>query len=51
MRKPVKRLSPGFQKLLAEPALCQVATLLPDGSPHLTQVWVSADDEHILVNT
>jgi len=47
----MKRLSPGFQKLLAEPAFCQVATLMSDGSPHLTQVWVSGDDEHILVNT
>jgi len=25
--------------------------LMPHGSPHLTHVWVSADDEHILVNT
>jgi PPOX class probable F420-dependent enzyme len=47
----MKHLSPGFQKLLAEPAFCQVATLMPDVSPHLTQVWVSADDEHILVNS
>jgi PPOX class probable F420-dependent enzyme len=46
-----KRLSPGLQSLLGEPAFCQVATLMPDGSPHLTQVWVSGDDEHILVNT
>ncbi len=47
----MKRLSTGFQKLLAEPAFCQDATLMSDGSPHLTQVWVSGDDEHILVNT
>ena len=25
--------------------------MLPDGSAHLTQVWVSTDGEHILVNT
>src|SRR5688572_18704117 len=46
-----ERLSPGLQKLLREPAFCQVATLMPDGSPHLTQVWVSTDDEQILINT
>jgi PPOX class probable F420-dependent enzyme len=28
-----------------------VATLLPDGSPHVTPTWVDFDDEHVLVNT
>jgi PPOX class probable F420-dependent enzyme len=46
-----ERLSAGLQALLGEPAFCQVATLMPDGSPHLTQVWVNTDGEHILVNT
>ena len=41
----------GLQQLLREPVFCQVATLLADGSPHLTQVWVGTDGEHILVNT
>jgi PPOX class probable F420-dependent enzyme len=50
-RTIVERLSPGLQTLLGEPAFCQVATLLPDGSPHLTQVWVNTDGEHVLVNT
>ena len=44
-------LSPGFKKLLREPAYCQPATLMPDGSPQNTQVWVDTDGEHILVNT
>ena len=44
-------LSPGFQQLLREPAYCQLATLMPDGSPQITQVWVDTDGEHILVNT
>jgi PPOX class probable F420-dependent enzyme len=46
-----ERLSSGLQALLSEPAYGQVATLLPDGSPHLTQVWVSTDGEHVLINT
>jgi PPOX class probable F420-dependent enzyme len=44
-------VSPGFKKLLREPAYCQLATLMPDGAPQNTQVWVETDGEHILVNT
>lgn len=44
-------ISPGFKKLLDEPAYCEVATLMADGSPQITQVWVDTDGEHILVNT
>ncbi|HSL31425.1 MAG TPA: TIGR03618 family F420-dependent PPOX class oxidoreductase [Anaerolineales bacterium] len=32
-------------------ALLYLATLMADGSPQLTPVWFSADEEHILVNT
>lgn len=32
-------------------ALLYLATLMPDGSPQLTPVWFSADEQHILVNT
>ena len=44
-------ISPGFKKLMREPAYCQLATLMPDGSPQNTQVWVETDGQHILVNT
>jgi PPOX class probable F420-dependent enzyme len=44
-------ISSGFQKLLGEPAFCQLATLMPDGSPQITQVWVETDGEHVLINT
>ena len=44
-------ISRGFRKLLREPAYCQLATLMPDGSPQITQVWVDTDGEHILINT
>ncbi|MEV1328233.1 PPOX class F420-dependent oxidoreductase [Micromonospora costi] len=37
--------------LLAEPQLAHVATIEPDGSPHVTPVWVDTDGEHILFNT
>jgi PPOX class probable F420-dependent enzyme len=44
-------ISPGFRKLLEEPSYCQIATVLPDGSPHIAQVWVDTDGEHVLINT
>lgn len=27
------------------------ATVLPDGTPHVTPVWIDYDGEHVLVNT
>jgi PPOX class probable F420-dependent enzyme len=44
-------ISAGFRKLLQEPAYCQLVTLMPDGSPQITQVWVDMDGEHVLINT
>jgi PPOX class probable F420-dependent enzyme len=44
-------ISAGFEKLLREPAYCQLATLMADGSPQITQVWVETDGEHVLINT
>ena len=37
--------------LLHQPSLCFVATLMADGSPHLTQTWVDTDGTHILINS
>lgn len=37
--------------LLRQPALCHVATLMPDGSPQMTETWVDTDGEHVLINT
>ena len=37
--------------LLGRPSLCFIATVMPDGSPQLTQTWVSTDGVHILINT
>jgi PPOX class probable F420-dependent enzyme len=28
-----------------------VATLMPDGSPQMTQTWVDTDGTHVLINT
>jgi PPOX class probable F420-dependent enzyme len=32
-------------------ALLYLATVMPDGSPQVTPVWLDKDGEHILVNT
>ncbi len=37
--------------LLLRPSPCFIATLMPDGSPQLTQTWVTTDGEHIVINT
>lgn len=44
-------LSPGAAALLGEPNLAHLATLMPDGSPQVTPVWVDFDGTHVLVNT
>ncbi len=44
-------LSPGVRKLLSEPNFAHIATLMRDGSPHATVVWVDLDGGRILVNT
>ena len=44
-------LSDEVLDLLREPSYAQLATLMPDGSPQVTQVWIETDGEHIIVNT
>jgi PPOX class probable F420-dependent enzyme len=45
------QLTAGMQKLLKEKAYCQIATVMPDGSPQITETWVDTDGQHILINT
>jgi PPOX class probable F420-dependent enzyme len=46
-------LSSGGIKLLQEPQLAQLATVMADGTPQITPVWVDVepDGSHILINT
>jgi PPOX class probable F420-dependent enzyme len=46
-------LSPGAVKLLQEPLLADFVTLMSDGSPQVTPVWVDVepDGRHVLINT
>ena len=45
------QISKGVARLLQEPNFGHLATLMPDGSPQVTPVWVDYDGTHILVNT
>ena len=47
------RISAGGVKLLQEPQLAHFVTLMADGSPQVTPVWVDVepDGSHILINT
>ena len=48
-----ERLSPGAIKLLQEKEIANLATVMADGSPQVTPVWIDVepDGNHILVNT
>lgn len=40
-----------YEDLFKKRAFGHLATLMPDGSPQVTPVWVDFDGEHVLVNT
>jgi PPOX class probable F420-dependent enzyme len=44
-------LPDGLLDLLRRPSPCFLATLMPDGSPQMTQTWVDTDGAHVLINT
>ena len=45
------QMSEGVKKLFEGANFAHLATLMPDGSPQVTAVWVDYDGTHILVNT
>lgn len=44
-------LPEGVKKLFSAPNFAHLATLMPDGSPQVSPVWVDMDGDRILVNT
>jgi len=44
-------LSPEARKLFEEPNFLSLATVMQDGSPQVSPVWVALEDGRILVNT
>ena len=43
-------LPQGLLDLLRRPSPCFVSTVMPDGSPQLTQTWVTTDGENVVIN-
>ncbi|MCC6191471.1 MAG: TIGR03618 family F420-dependent PPOX class oxidoreductase [Anaerolineales bacterium] len=41
----------GYLDLFEKQTFAHLATLMPNGTPHVTSVWVDYDGEHILVNS
>jgi PPOX class probable F420-dependent enzyme len=44
-------ITPELEQLLKEASYAQIATLMADGSPQLTQVWIDTDGVHVIVNS
>jgi PPOX class probable F420-dependent enzyme len=44
-------LPDSVKTLIEARTFAEVATLMPDGSPHVTQTWVDHDGDIILINT
>ncbi len=40
-----------YLDLFQKKAFAQLATLMPDGSPHVSPVWVEYDGRHIVINS
>ena len=43
-------LPEGLIALLHQPSPCFVTTLMPDGSPQMTQTWADTGGEHVVIN-
>ncbi|MFI5837211.1 PPOX class F420-dependent oxidoreductase [Micromonospora sp. NPDC051300] len=44
-------LSDDVLDLLRKPSICFLTTLMPDGSPQITETWVDTDGTHLVINT
>ena len=46
-----KRMTEQVSKILSDKNFAFLGTLMKDGRPHVTPVWVDLDNDHILINT
>ena len=44
-------LDPKIQALLSRPNFAHLSTLMPDGSPNTTPVWIGVQDDRILIGS
>jgi PPOX class probable F420-dependent enzyme len=47
----VKHIPESHADILDKPAFAHLATIMPDGSPQASAVWVDTDGPHIVVNS
>ena len=45
------KIPPSHRDLFEKRAFAHLATVMPDGSPQVTPVWVDYDGQYVLVNT
>jgi PPOX class probable F420-dependent enzyme len=45
------RLPDQAKEILSKPTFAHLATLMPDGSPQVTPVWVDTEGDRIVINT
>ena len=46
-----EKLPESIRQILEQPYIAHIVTLMPDGSPHVTPVWVDTDGEFVYINT
>jgi PPOX class probable F420-dependent enzyme len=50
--KPMTETIPtDYLDLFKKPSMAHLATLMPDGSPQVSPVWVDFDGKHVLINS
>jgi PPOX class probable F420-dependent enzyme len=47
----VSELPEDVRRLLGEPSMATIATVLPDGGPHSVPVWIGVEGEHVVFLT
>ena len=51
MNQKQQELFNSYLDMFGKRAFAHIATLMPDGSPQVSPVWVDFDGKHVLVNT
>ncbi|HEY9231864.1 MAG TPA: pyridoxamine 5'-phosphate oxidase family protein, partial [Blastocatellia bacterium] len=46
-----ERIPEKFRDLFDKRAFAHVATLMPDGTPQVTPVWVDYDGQYVIINS
>src|SRR5688572_4468764 len=50
-RAVMRALTDKVKQVLGKKAFAHLATVMPDGSPHVSPVWVDVDGDTILINS